>query len=284
MTGVQPALQSFCAHLQSCTPRQASNADRVKSLLPGPLFQGPAECFTLRWNIQIQTLKLSVFRHRAVSASPTDSSLRLSPLMRWLGITLVILLVLQIGVVLSAADWSDSIYQQLLIERLVSQTPMGFVGLLLMLISSRLDHPRTARTPIRWVVCVVSAVLALVMISVILLGLGGNQELVREADQTLDQRRGQLEMARQQSANPDNVKVLGEQLAQAGQLPADATEEEKTEAAQEFIDKQLSQMSDQIKQAERQRNLAVNQRLFGGTISAVVLAVALVLLALVAVL
>ena len=63
--------------------------------------------------------------------------------MRWLGITLVILLVLQIGVVLSAADWSDSIYQQLLIERLVSQTPMGFVGLLLMLISSRLDHPRT---------------------------------------------------------------------------------------------------------------------------------------------
>ena len=48
-----------------------------------------------------------------------------------------------------------------------------------------------------------------------------------EADQTLDQRRSQLEMARQQSANPDNVKLLGEQLAQAGQLPADATEEEK---------------------------------------------------------
>ena len=219
-----------------------------------------------------------------MSATSTDSSLRLSPLLRWLGITLVLLLALQIGVVLSAADWSDGIYTQLLIERLVSQTPMGFIGLLLMLISSRLDHPQMPRTVIRWVVCVVSAVLALLMIFVIPKGLSGNQELVGEADQTLDQRRSQLEMARQQSANPDNVKVLGEQLAQAGQLPSDATEVEKTEAAQAFIDKQLMQMSDQIKQAERQRNLAVNQRFFGGTISAVVLAVAFVLLALVAVL
>jgi len=284
MTGVQPALQSFGAQLQSRAPRQASDADRVESLLSGPLFQGSAQCFTLGWNIQNLTLELGAFRHRAVSASPTDSSLRLSPLLRWLGITLVLLLGLQIGVVLSAADWSDVIYQQLLIERLVSQTPMGFVGLLLMLISSRLDNPQTARTPIRWVVCALSAVLALMMLSVIFMGLSGGQELVGEADQTLDQRRSQLEMARQQSANPDNVKVLGEQLAQAGQLPADATEEEKTEAAQAFIDKQLAQMSDQIKQAERQRNLAVNQRLFGGTISAVVLAVALVLLALAAVL
>ena len=56
---------------------------------------------------------------------PQDSSLRLAPLLRWLGITLVVLLTLQIGVVLSAADWSDEIYQQLLIERLVNQVPDG---------------------------------------------------------------------------------------------------------------------------------------------------------------
>ena len=43
-------------------------------------------------------------------------------------------------------------------------------------------------------------------------------------------------------------------------------------------------MDQQIQQMERQRNLAVNQRRFGGTLSAVVLAVAFVLLALTAVL
>lgn len=219
-----------------------------------------------------------------MSAPSQDSSLRAAPLLRWLGITLVLLLALQIGVVLSAADWSDGVFQQLLIERLVSQAPMGFVGLLLMLIGSRLDHPQQFRTPIRWVVCIISAVLAVVMIAVIPLGITGNQSLMGEADQTLEQRRGQLEMARQQSANPENVKVLGEQLAQAGQLPADATEEDKIQAAETFIDKQLSQMTEQIQQAERQRDLTMNQRFFGGTISAVVLAVALVLLALGAVL
>ena len=90
-------------------------------------------------------------------------------------------------------------------------------------------------------------------------------------------------MARQQSANPDNVKMLGNQLTQAGQLPADASYEDKVKAAQAFIDKQLAQMEQQIKQGERQRNLAVNQRRFGGTLSAVILAVAFVLLALAAV-
>ena len=196
----------------------------------------------------------------------------------------MLLLALQIGVVLSAADWSDGVFQQLLIERLVNQTPMGFIGLLLMLMGSRLDHPQQIRTPIRWVVCVISAVLAVVMIAVIPLGITGNQALIGEADQSLEQRRSQLEMARQQSANPETAKIMGEQLAQAGQLPADASEEDKIQAAQKFIDKQLSQMSEQIQQAERQRDLTVNQRFFGGTISAVVLAVALVLLALSAVL
>ena len=153
-----------------------------------------------------------------------------------------------------------------------------------MLMGSRLDHPQQIRTPIRWVVCVISAVLAVVMIAVIPLGITGNQALIGEADQSLEQRRSQLEMARQQSANPETAKIMGEQLAQAGQLPADASEEDKIQAAQKFIDKQLSQMSEQIQQAERQRDLTVNQRFFGGTISAVVLAVALVLLALGAVL
>ncbi len=196
----------------------------------------------------------------------------------------MLLLALQIGVVLSAADWSDGVFQQLLIERLVNQTPMGFIGLLLMLIGSRLDHPQQVRTPIRWVVCIISSVLAVVMISVVPLGITGNQALMGEADQTLEQQRGQLKMAERDSVKPEIAKVFGEQLAQAGRLPADATEEDKIQAAQEFFENQLSEMRERIQQAERQRDLTINQRFFGGTISAVVLAVALVLLALGAVL
>jgi len=204
--------------------------------------------------------------------------------LRWLGLTLVVLLVLQLVVIVSAADWSDSTFQQVLIERLVNQAPMGLVGLLLMLVGSRLDHPTAARTPIRWVVCGVSSLLAIAMIAVVPMAITGNQSLADQADQTLDSKRSQLEMARQQSKDPEGVKMLGEQLAQAGQLPADATDADKAKAAQQFIDGQLAQMDEQIQQAERQRNLAVNQRRYGGTISAVVMAVAFVLLALASVL
>ncbi|MEJ6585765.1 MAG: HpsJ family protein [Synechococcus sp. ArSW.bin.68] len=219
-----------------------------------------------------------------MSASPSGSqSLRLSFVLRWLGITLVALLALQMAVLLSAADWADGIFKQLLIERLVNQAPMGLIGLLLMLLGSRLDQPDTARPPIRWVVCVISALLAILMIVVVPVSISGNQNLSGESDQTLEQQKGQLEMARQQSANPENVKMLGNQLTQAGQLPADASEDDKVKAAQAFIDKQLAQMEQQIKQGERQLNLAVNQRRFGGTLSAVILAVAFVLLALAAV-
>jgi len=204
--------------------------------------------------------------------------------LRWLGLTLVVLLVLQLVVIVSAADWSDSTFQQVLIERLVNQAPMGLVGLLLMLVGSRLDHPTAARTPIRWVVCGVSSLLAIAMIAVVPMAITGNQSLADQADQTLDSKRSQLEMARQQSKDPEGVKMLGEQLAQAGQLPADATDADKAKAAQQFIDGQLAQMDEQIQQAERQRNLAVNQRRYGGTLSAVVMAVAFVLLALASVL
>jgi hypothetical protein len=204
--------------------------------------------------------------------------------LRWLGLTLVVLLVLQLVVIVSAADWSDSTFQQVLIERLVNQAPMGLVGLLLMLVGSRLDHPTAARTPIRWVVCGVSSLLAIAMIAVVPMAITGNQSLADQADQTLESKRSQLEMARQQSKDPEGVKMLGEQLAQAGQLPADATDADKAKAAQQFIDGQLAQMDEQIQQAERQRNLAVNQRRYGGTISAVVMAVAFVLLALASVL
>lgn len=229
---------------------------------------------------------MGTFWQFAVSATPSGSSsnLRLAPVLRWLGITLVVLLVLQLAVIVGAADWSDPAFQQVLIERLVNQAPMGLVGLLLMLIGSRLDHPGAARTPIRWVVCVLSFLFTVAMIAVVPMAITGNQTLAGQADQTLDQKKGQLEMARQQSKEPEALKMLGENLAAAGQLPAGASDEDKAKAAKQFVEGQLAQMDEQIQQAERQRNLAVNQRRFGGTFSAVVLAIAFALLALASVL
>ncbi len=209
----------------------------------------------------------------------SKSSSRLSSLLRWLGLTLIILLFLQIAVLLTGSDWSDQVYQQLVIERLVNQAPMAFVGLLLMLIGSRLDQPGQEKSLIRWLVCGLSALLAVLKFAVIPLAITGNQSLAGEADQGLQQKRDQLEMARQQGKNPEAVQMLGEQLAQAGQLPAGASDEDKQKAAQQFIDRQLGQMDDQIQRVEKQRNLAASQRFFGGTLTAVVLAVAFVLLA-----
>lgn len=214
----------------------------------------------------------------------TNSSSRLSALLRWLGITLVILLLLQITVLLKGSDWSDEVFQQLVIERLVNQAPMAFVGLLLMLIGSRLDHPVQARTFIRWLVCGLAAFFAIVMIAVTPLAISGNQNLSGQADESLQQKKDQLEMARQQGKNPEAIKMLGEQLAQAGQLPAGASDEDKQKAAQEFVDRQLAQMDEQIQRVEKQRNLAASQRFFGQTLTAAVLAVAFVLLAFTAVL
>ncbi|GCE64822.1 hypothetical protein OMCYN_00744 [cyanobiont of Ornithocercus magnificus] len=215
-------------------------------------------------------------------ASSTD--LRLASLLKWLGLMLVVLLGLQIIAVLVGLDWTQYAYQQLLIERMVSQSPMAFVGLMLMLIGSRLEHPRATRSVINWTVCALSSFLAVGMISVIPLGISGNRVLSVEANQALQRRRAQLENARQQGKNPESLQMLGEQLAQAGQLPSDVTTEDKIKAAQDFISGQLGQMDKQIKRAERQRDLAVNQRRFGGTMSVTVLAVGFLLLALAAVL
>ena len=186
-----------------------------------------------------------------------------------------------------AQDWIVILrFQQVLIERLVNQSPMGSGG------SAAdadrlpcLDHPGAARTPIRWVVCVLSFLFTVAMIAVVPMAITGNQTLAGQADQTLDQKKGQLEMARQQSKEPEALKMLGENLGAAGQLAAcRRLDEDKVKAAKQFVEGQMAQMDEQIQQAERQRNLAVNQRRFGGTFSAVVLAIAFALLALASVL
>jgi hypothetical protein len=214
----------------------------------------------------------------------TASFGRLGHLLRWLGLTLVVLLALQMLVLLGSWNWSEEGYRQLLMDRLVTQSPMALVGLLLMLFGSRLDHPAAGRTPLRWLVAVLAILLALANLVAIPVSISGDRALSDQADQQLAARKGQLAMARSQMQNPQVIEQLIAQAEQAGQIPADASPEQKQQAAQAFMERQLQQADDQLQQQQRARDLTVNQRRYGGTGTAVVLAVGFVLVALVALL
>lgn len=214
----------------------------------------------------------------------TASFGRLGHLLRWLGLTLVVLLALQLLVLLGSWNWAEEGYRQLLMDRLVSQSPMALVGLVLMLFGSRLDHPAAGRTPLRWLVAVVSILLALAFVVAVPVSISGDRSLSEQADQQLAARKGQLAMARAQMDNPQVIDQLIAQAAQAGQIPADATPEQQQAAAKSFMQRQLQQAEDQLQQQQRARDLTVNQRRYGGTGTAVVLAIGFVLLALVALL
>ena len=214
----------------------------------------------------------------------TASFGRLGHLLRWLGLTLVVLLALQLLVLLGSWNWAEEGYRQLLMDRLVNQSPMALVGLLLMLFGSRLDDPAAGRTPLRWLVAVVSILLAIALVVAVPVSISGDRSLSEQADQQLAARKGQLEMARAQMDNPQVIDQLIAQAAQAGQIPADATPEQQQAAAKSFMQRQLQQAEDQLQQQQRARDLTVNQRRYGGTGTAVVLAIGFVLLALVALL
>jgi hypothetical protein len=214
----------------------------------------------------------------------TASFGRLGHLLRWLGLTLVVLLALQLLVLLGSWNWSEEGYRQLLMDRLVTQSPMALVGLLLMLFGSRLDHPAAGRTPLRVLVAVLGILLALAMLVAVPVSISGDRALSDQADQQLAARKGQLAMARAQMQNPQVIEQLIAQGEQAGQIPADATLEQKQQAAKAFMERQLQQADAQLQQQQRARDLTVNQRRFGGTGTAVVLAIGFVLVALVALL
>lgn len=212
-----------------------------------------------------------------------EPAFRLAPLLRWLGLTLIVVLVLQMAAVVVGIDWSDTSRPPQLTGPLVALAPLGFLGLLVTLIASRLDLPQQRHTPLRWIVCGCAALLAAGMIAAIPLSLSGDAGDANQL-QNLDQGRQALKEARQFREDGQQVEALGEQLAQAGQLAADATDEDKRRAALAMIDEQIDQMQSQLNRFEAQRNRESRQRLIGGTASAVALAVAFALLALTAVL
>ena len=207
---------------------------------------------------------------------------RLASLLRWLGLTMVFVLVLQMAAVLVGSDWSAEATSPQITGPLVALAPLGFIGLLTCLIGSRLENPQQQVTPLRAVVCVLSALLAIGMLVAVPMSLSSGAGDLSQA-QNIEQGRAAMKEARAFRDNPEQVASLGEQLAQAGQLAADASKDDKQRAAETMIDEQISQMATQLKQVESQKNRESRQRLIGGTASAVVLAIAFVLLALTAV-
>ena len=208
---------------------------------------------------------------------------RLAALLRWLGLTMVVILLLQLAAVLVGVDWSDDTTRPQVSGPLVALAPLGFLGLLVALMGARLDNPRRHQTPLRWLICGLSALLAVGMLVAIPFSLDGVAGDPAQAE-NLEQGRQALKEARQFRDDDQRVKAVGEQLAQAGQLAADASDEDKIKAAETMIDEQIAQMDQQLKKVEGQQNRQSQQRLIGGTASAAVLAVAFVLLALTAVL
>lgn len=209
-----------------------------------------------------------------------SSSSRFSPLLRWIGLTLVVLLVLQVLAVLLLGDWGSEGFRQLLVERLIQQSPMALVGLVLMYLSSRIEDSSESRTPVLWTVCIVSGLLAVLLTAALPVAFGGDKILQDQADQQLAAKRGQLEMARQQSKDPAVLQQLIKQAEASGQVPANATDTQKTQAARSFIDRQLQQMEDQFKQTEQTSKVALNQRRLGSSGGAVALIVAFTILCL----
>ena len=207
---------------------------------------------------------------------------RLASLLRWLGLTMVLVLVLQMAAVLVGSDWSVEATPPPITGPLVALAPLGFIGLLACLIGSRLENPQQQVTPLRVVVCVFSALLAIGMVVAVPMSLSSGAGDLSKT-QNLEQGRAAMKEARAFRDDPEQVASLGEQLAQAGQLAADATDEDKLRAAKTMIDEQIDQMDTQLKRVESQQTRESRQRLIGGTATAVVLAVAFVLLALTAV-
>ena len=195
---------------------------------------------------------------------------------------MVLVVVLQMAAVLVGSDWSAEATSPQITGPLVALAPLGFIGLLTCLIGSRLENPQQQVTPLRAVVCVLSALLAIGMLVAVPMSLSSGAGDLSQA-QNIEQGRAAMKEARAFRDNPEQVASLGEQLAQAGQLAADASKDDKQRAAETMIDEQISQMATQLKRVESQKNRESRQRLIGGTATALVLAIAFVLLALTAV-
>lgn len=192
----------------------------------------------------------------------------------------MVLVLLQMLAVLSLWQWQEEPFRQLVVERLINQGPMALIGLLLMLLSARLDSVEDRRPPLLWTVCILSGLLAVLLTASLPIAFGGDKLLQDQATQQLSEKRGQLEAARRQSRDPALIEQLIRQGEALGQIPPGVPEEQKRQAAQTLIDRQLGQLEAQVKQAEQTSTVALNQRRIAGSGGAVVLIVAFTILCL----
>ncbi|BEV35390.1 HpsJ family protein [Synechococcus sp. M16CYN] len=195
---------------------------------------------------------------------------------------MILVLLLQMIAVLVGVDWSAGAARPQITRPLVALAPLGFIGLLTCLIGSRLETLQQRTTPLRVLVCVLSTLLAIGMLVTVPMPSHKDTGEASNA-QNLEQGRAAVKDARAFRKDPKKVALLGEQLAQAGQLTVEATAEDKQRAAETMIDEQIAQMEAQITQVESQQTREYRQRLIGVTTTAIVLAIAFVLLALTAV-
>ena len=72
---------------------------------------------------------------------------RLAPLLRWLGLTMVVILLLQLAAVLVGVDWSDDTPRPQVTSPLVALAPLGFGGLLVALWGLGWTTPVVAKRP-----------------------------------------------------------------------------------------------------------------------------------------
>lgn len=212
------------------------------------------------------------------------STSRIAGLFRWIGGVLVLLLGLRLGAVLVANAWGQEAYRQLVVDTLINGAPLALIGLLLMLVGSRLDFPTQLRTPLRWTVLVVGVLLSLSLFVSVPVMMSGNRLIQADADRAVNQKRTELEQAQAESKNPKLLEMLEGQLEQAGQVSADAKPEDKKAQVQALIDQRLEQLNQQLTQAEQARDLTMGQRRLGGTAVALLLALAMLAVALAAVL
>jgi hypothetical protein len=166
------------------------------------------------------------------------------------------------------------------VERLINQAPMALIGLVLMYLSSRLEDSGDSRPPLLWAVCILSGLLAVLLTASLPIAFGGDKILQEQADQQLAAKRGQLEVARQQSKDPALLQQLIRQAEASGQIPPGATDAQKTQSARAFVDRQLSQLESQVRRDEQNSKVALNQRRWGGSGGAIVLIVAFTILCL----
>ena len=221
----------------------------------------------------------------------TVPSGRFGHLLRWIGITLVVLMGLQLLVLLLSWNWALEPFRQLLVDRLVGESSMALLGLVLMLYGAKLDHPAGTRAPIQWVVGVVSILLAIAMVVAVPVSIGSENataQQVAQADSAIAMQSMQLQREKLQLADPKAVDQMIAQAEKAGQIPPGVSKEQKQAQARQFIDTQLKpqleKQEQQLGQAMLGRDLALQQRRFGGTGRSAVLAIAFVVLALVALL